>query len=39
MKVIAILKAKRTHVETTRPDTSLYTIFWDLKLKRIERLL
>jgi CBS domain-containing protein len=35
MKVAAILKAKGTHVETTRPDASLYTIVWDLKLKGI----
>ena len=35
MKVAAILKAKGTHVETTRPDTSLYSVIWDLKLKRI----
>jgi len=33
--VAAILKAKGTHVETTRPDTSLYSVIWDLKLKRI----
>src|SRR5262245_42709041 len=35
MKVAAILKAKGTHVETTRPDTSVHTIVWDLKLKGI----
>ena len=35
MKVAAILKAKGTHVETTRPDTSLYSVVWDLKLKGI----
>jgi len=34
-QVAAILKAKGTHVETTRPDTSLYSVIWDLKLKRI----
>ena len=35
MKVAAILKSKGAHVETTRPDTSLYTVVWDLKLKGI----
>jgi len=35
MSVESILKAKGTHVETTRPDTTLYTIVWDLKLKGI----
>jgi len=35
MKVAAILKAKGTYVETTPPETSLYSIIWNLKLKRI----
>ena len=35
MSVESILKAKGTHVERTRPDTTLYTIVWDLKLKAI----
>jgi CBS domain-containing protein len=35
MKVASILKAKGTHVETTRRDTTLYTVVWDLKLKGI----
>jgi CBS domain-containing protein len=35
MKVAAILKTKGTHVETTRPDTSIYTVVWDLNLKGI----
>ena len=35
MKVAAILKAKGTHVETIRPDTSLYRVVWDLRLKGI----
>jgi CBS domain-containing protein len=35
MKVAAILKAKGTHVETIRPDTSLYSVVWDLRLKGI----
>ena len=35
MKVAAILKAKGAHVETTPPDTSLYTVVWDLKRKGI----
>jgi len=35
MSVESILKGKGTHVETTRPDTTLYTIVWDLKLKGI----
>ena len=35
MSVAMILKAKGTHVETTRPDTTLYTVVWELKLKGI----
>ncbi|MBI2155044.1 MAG: CBS domain-containing protein [Candidatus Rokubacteria bacterium] len=35
MKVASILKTKGTRVETARPDTSLYTVVWDLKLKGI----
>jgi CBS domain-containing protein len=35
MKVASILKTKGTHVETTRPDTSIYTVVWDLNLKGI----
>ncbi len=35
MKVSSILKAKGAHVETTRPDTTVYTVVWDLKLKGI----
>ncbi len=35
MKVASILKAKGTHVERARPDTTLYTVVWDLKLKGI----
>jgi CBS domain-containing protein len=35
MSVAAILKAKGAHVETTRPDTTLHTVVWDLKLKGI----
>jgi CBS domain-containing protein len=35
MKVSSILKAKGAHVETTRPDTAVYTVVWDLKLKGI----
>ncbi len=35
MSVASILKAKGAKVETTRPDTSLYTLVWDLKLKGI----
>lgn len=35
MKVSAILKAKGAHVETTRPDTTVYTVVWELKLKGI----
>jgi len=30
-----ILKAKGAHVETTRPDTTLYAVVWDLKVKAI----
>jgi len=33
MSVESILKAKGAHVETTRPDTTLYTVLWDLKLE------
>jgi len=35
MSVESILKVKGAHVETTRPDTTLYTVLWDLKLKGI----
>ena len=35
MTVAAILKAKGSHVETTRPDTTLYTVAWELKSKNI----
>ena len=35
MSVESILKAKGPRVETTRPDTTLYTILWDMKLKGI----
>jgi CBS domain-containing protein len=35
MSVESILKAKGAHVETTRPDTTLYTVVWDLKIKGI----
>jgi CBS domain-containing protein len=35
MSVAAILKAKGAGVETTRPDTTLHGVVWDLKLKGI----
>jgi CBS domain-containing protein len=35
MSVAMILKAKGTHVEATRPDTTLYTAVWELKIKGI----
>ena len=35
MSVASILKANGAHVETTRPDTTLYTVVWDLKVKGI----
>jgi CBS domain-containing protein len=35
MKVAAILKAKGSHVETARPDTTLYTAAWELRQKNI----
>jgi CBS domain-containing protein len=35
MSVAAILKAKGSHVETTRPDATLYTVAWNLKVKGI----
>jgi CBS domain-containing protein len=35
MTVAAILKAKGSHVETTHPDTTLYTVAWQLKSRNI----
>ena len=35
MSVALILKAKGAHVETTRPDATLYTVVWSLKGKGI----
>lgn len=35
MTVAAILKAKGNHVETTRADTTLYTVAWELKSRNI----
>ncbi len=35
MRVASILKTKGTHVETTRPETTIYTVIWDLKAKDI----
>jgi CBS domain-containing protein len=35
MRVSSILKAKGTHVETTRPDTTLFSVVWALKKKGI----
>jgi CBS domain-containing protein len=35
MTVAAILKAKGNQVETTRPDTTLYTVAWELKSRNI----
>lgn len=35
MSVALILKAKGTHVETTRPDAGLYSVVWNLKVKGI----
>jgi CBS domain-containing protein len=35
MSVASILKAKGSHVETTRPDATLYTVAWNLKVKGI----
>ncbi len=35
MTVAAILKAKGSHVETTRPDTTLYSVAWELRSKNI----
>jgi CBS domain-containing protein len=35
MRVSSILKAKGTHVETTRPDTTLFSVVWALKTKGI----
>lgn len=35
MTVAAILKAKGSHVETTHPDTTLYTVAWELRSKNI----
>ena len=35
MTVAVILKAKGTHVETTSPETTLYSVAWELKVKNI----
>jgi CBS domain-containing protein len=35
MKVSSILRSKGTHVETVRPDATVLSVSWDLKLKRI----
>ena len=35
MTVAAILRAKGTHVETTTPETTLFTATWNLKIKGI----
>ena len=35
MTVAAILKTKGTHVETARPDATLHTVVWDMRLKGI----
>lgn len=35
MTVAAILRAKGSHVESTGPDTTLYTAAWTLKLRGI----
>jgi CBS domain-containing protein len=35
MTVAAILKVKGSHVETTRPDTTLYSVASELKTKNI----
>lgn len=37
MKVASILKAKGESVETTRPDTTISTIVWELRSKGIVR--
>jgi CBS domain-containing protein len=35
MRVSSILKAKGTHVETARPDTTVFSVVWQLKAKAI----
>lgn len=35
MKVASILKHKGAHVETVRPDATVYSALWNLKLKGI----
>src|SRR5215467_7931261 len=35
MTVAAILKTKGSHVETTRSDTTLYSVAWQLKSRNI----
>jgi CBS domain-containing protein len=35
MTVAAILKVKGTHVESTTPETTLYTVAWTLKTRSI----
>jgi len=35
MMVAAILKAKGSHVETTRPETTIHSVAWELTVKNI----
>jgi CBS domain-containing protein len=35
MSVASILKAKGTHVETVKPETTLYKVVWDLRARGI----
>jgi CBS domain-containing protein len=35
MRVSSILKAKGTHIETTRPETTIFSVVWQLKTKGI----
>src|SRR5262245_28907484 len=35
MTVAAILKVKGSHVETTSPETTIYSVAWQLKVKNI----
>ena len=39
MRVSSILKAKGSHVETTRPDTTVFSVVWTLKGRGIGALI
>jgi CBS domain-containing protein len=35
MKVATILRAKGSHVHTTRPDTTVYSVVWEFRLRGV----